>query len=64
MHQFPQLKTLYGGYFGSSYNFDFCQLNRQEDNTFEFHIGNGFTTSRELTVIYKALKYFLIKKNT
>jgi hypothetical protein len=32
-----------------------------ENNTFEFHIGKGLTTSRELTEIYKALKYFLVK---
>lgn len=62
MHQFPQLKTLYGGYFGSSYNVDFCQLNRRENNAFEFHIGKGFSTYHELTEIYKALKHFLTLK--
>jgi hypothetical protein len=62
MHQFTELKILYGGYFGSSNSFDFCQLKRQENNTFEFHISKGFTTSHELTSIYKALKYFLTLK--
>jgi hypothetical protein len=59
MHLFPELSSLYGGYFWSSSNFHFCLLQRQTDHSFVFHSDNGFTTNREIGDIYKTLKYLL-----
>ena len=59
MHLFPELSTLYGGYFWSASSFHFCLLHRQIDHSFVFHSDNGFTTHNQVDAIYKAFKYLL-----
>lgn len=59
MHLFPELPSLYGGYFWGSTSFHFCLLQRQIDNSFVFHNDNGFTTYHQTAEIYKAFKYLL-----
>ena len=62
MHLFPELTTLYGGYFWSASSFHFCLLQRQIDHSFVFHSDNGFTTHSQVGDVYKALKYLLSLK--
>lgn len=59
MHLFPELPTLYGGYFWGSSSFHFCLLQRQIDHSFVFYTNNGFTTYNQVAEVYKALKYLL-----
>jgi hypothetical protein len=59
MHLFPELSTLYGGYFWSASSFHFCLLQRQIDHSFVFHSDNGFTTHSQVGEVYKTLKYLL-----
>ena len=64
MHLFPELTTLYGGYFWSASSFHFCLLERQTDHSFVFHSDNGCATHNQVEAIYKALKYLLSLKSS